>query len=359
MLEQFTVENFKGFEKLTLEDLGHINIFVGKNNTGKTSLLQAVALNALIERVKNDALKEVIPDYYQSLSDNPEQRKGGVLGANIPQLLFEDLRLNIRDKDVNSAILFRFKTENIETVVNSLRLSILMPRLGEIQKPVFRLQEFSNPHLIMLTGEKELEGRGGAFLDDDSACFLPSSTNYKIIASENYDYLERDEAQKIISLIQNQLEPNLEDIQYGKESRLKVFLKNGNEYPIESMGDGFSKLLGLMTMFYYKEIPVLCIDEPENGFHYSVQSQFWQLLATAGLEHGKQSFIATHSYELLESLNTLLNENPDLTKPEEEGGQGLKVRVYELQRVGEHLQVVKIDQEVMSILIKHGSDFRG
>jgi AAA15 family ATPase/GTPase len=51
MLEQFTVENFKAFKSLELKDLGHINIFVGDNNVGKTCLLQALALSYFTEQI--------------------------------------------------------------------------------------------------------------------------------------------------------------------------------------------------------------------------------------------------------------------------------------------------------------------
>jgi AAA15 family ATPase/GTPase len=125
------------------------------------------------------------------------------------------------------------------------------------------------------------------------------------------------------------------------------------------MGDGFKKMFKLLL--YMEQMDNLyMIDEPENGFHYSVQSQFWQLLATAGLEHGKQSFIATHSYELLKNLDELLRNNPHLIKPKEEGGEGLKVRLYRLKRDKDlaSIKVIKLNEDEIASIIEEGWELR-
>jgi hypothetical protein len=43
MLIDVDIDNFRGFGALRLKGLGRVNLVVGKNNTGKTSLLEAVA----------------------------------------------------------------------------------------------------------------------------------------------------------------------------------------------------------------------------------------------------------------------------------------------------------------------------
>jgi recombinational DNA repair ATPase RecF len=43
-LQSFEVYGYRGIRHLTLPRLGHVNLFVGLNNAGKTSLLEAVHL---------------------------------------------------------------------------------------------------------------------------------------------------------------------------------------------------------------------------------------------------------------------------------------------------------------------------
>ncbi len=44
MIRDLTVENFRGFEKLAVEGLGRVNLIVGRNDSGKTSLMGAAAI---------------------------------------------------------------------------------------------------------------------------------------------------------------------------------------------------------------------------------------------------------------------------------------------------------------------------
>src|SRR6266702_2987677 len=46
ILNSLEIRNFRGFHHLQIERLGRINLIVGKNNIGKTSLLEALQLYA-------------------------------------------------------------------------------------------------------------------------------------------------------------------------------------------------------------------------------------------------------------------------------------------------------------------------
>ena len=42
MIRSLTIENYRGFRKFELHDLGRVNLIVGTNNAGKTSVLEAI-----------------------------------------------------------------------------------------------------------------------------------------------------------------------------------------------------------------------------------------------------------------------------------------------------------------------------
>ena len=46
MYKSFRVKNFRCFKDLQINDLGRVNLIAGKNNTGKTALLEAMYLLA-------------------------------------------------------------------------------------------------------------------------------------------------------------------------------------------------------------------------------------------------------------------------------------------------------------------------
>jgi len=43
-MDRLTIRRFRGLQDLTLNDLGRVNLLVGPNNTGKTSVLEAIAI---------------------------------------------------------------------------------------------------------------------------------------------------------------------------------------------------------------------------------------------------------------------------------------------------------------------------
>ena len=45
-IEQIKIENFRGLDNLEISNFGQINLFVGKNNCGKSSILESVFLSA-------------------------------------------------------------------------------------------------------------------------------------------------------------------------------------------------------------------------------------------------------------------------------------------------------------------------
>jgi energy-coupling factor transporter ATP-binding protein EcfA2 len=44
MLNRLTINNFRGLSSVTLDDLGRVNIFIGENGVGKTTILEALPL---------------------------------------------------------------------------------------------------------------------------------------------------------------------------------------------------------------------------------------------------------------------------------------------------------------------------
>lgn len=72
ILDSLEIRNFRGLQELRIERLGRVNLIVGKNNVGKTSVLEALRLYA------NPGSPEIHSDLLQSrdeLDPAPEFRK--------------------------------------------------------------------------------------------------------------------------------------------------------------------------------------------------------------------------------------------------------------------------------------------
>jgi predicted ATP-dependent endonuclease of OLD family len=74
MLKSIKIENFRGFKSFELQQIGRINLLVGENNSGKTSILEAIQL--LCSRTDLDVQVFATThssDCWQSLADIAEQ----------------------------------------------------------------------------------------------------------------------------------------------------------------------------------------------------------------------------------------------------------------------------------------------
>ena len=116
MLTRLTVRNFKRFEEVAIE-LGNPVVFVGPNNSGKTSALQALALWDVGLRRWNEKRQGKMPEVRPGVTVN--RRDLVTLPVPEANLLWRDLRV----RDVRAAPGSERSTGNIriEIVVDGMR----------------------------------------------------------------------------------------------------------------------------------------------------------------------------------------------------------------------------------------------
>ena len=117
MYTSFTIKGFRCFEHLTIDPLARINLIAGKNNTGKTALLEALWLHSAPN----------IPDLGIRLA-----AFRGVPGQD-PRRLLHDLFFNF---DPSRTITLSSKHKGID---NPRKLDISSRPLGAVEVP------FPNP----------------------------------------------------------------------------------------------------------------------------------------------------------------------------------------------------------------------
>ena len=63
MLDHIHIENFRLFKNLDIPKVGQVNLITGKNNSGKTTLLEALRIWANIILSPFPAIGQVIPQF--------------------------------------------------------------------------------------------------------------------------------------------------------------------------------------------------------------------------------------------------------------------------------------------------------
>ena len=84
--------------------------------------------------------------------------------------------------------------------------------------------------------------------------------------------------------------------------------------PIGSYGDGMLRLLAIGLALASTKDRCLLIDEIDTGLHWTVMEDMWRLVVGAAQSSNVQVFATTHSFDCVKGLGTLMRSRPDLAK---------------------------------------------
>jgi AAA15 family ATPase/GTPase len=101
MIRSIVVENLRGIKKCVIDDLRNVNIFIGRNGAGKSTILEAIYIASAFAN-KHDVLRNVYK------FDYVVQRRGGRGNWNS----FRDILWFLKDVDEKIIIELKFSTGN-------------------------------------------------------------------------------------------------------------------------------------------------------------------------------------------------------------------------------------------------------
>lgn len=340
MLSSLRIKNFRSLEDLNVSRLGNVNLIVGKNNSGKSTVLDALRVYA--DNASLDVLRQI------SIEHDEPWRLGTY---RLPFMPFECLFHQRSFEDTNKVISIAQSLSDEDALI------IKRTRLIEIQEPFtvmteegektrLRLRRVSFEDATngsLLAPDTEIEGtmalsvtRGNleVFYDLTEERLFPrtSSSNtylpYSFIPTHliQVDELSalndrivftdfEDEVQKALKLIANEVEDvafvELDERTPTKRSRKQAVVKVKGEtkpIPLNSMGEGMSRVLQLILSILPAKDGILLIDEFENGLHFSIQEKIWGLIFDLSVRFNIQVFATTHSWDCIESFAKVAKE---------------------------------------------------
>jgi hypothetical protein len=355
MYRSFTIRNFRGFRDFTLDSLERVNLIAGQNNVGKTALLEAIFLHIgannpeLGPRVNAwrglQRFKADIEDMWGPIFHNYE--------INAPiQLMSQDDEPVDRDLQI---VLTDSSTTPIETS-NGGSLTDSMTTAAAGREIRLEYKDSAGQSYISrgtVTDEGYRSERGQRVITTPGF-FL--STRYLSPAedAERFSDLAAAGKQESLLPILRLLEPRLRQLIVlvrGGVAMVHGDIGTGRPLPVPIMGEGTSRLLSLALGIASSEHGVVLIDEVENGIHYSVMTKVWAAIAKAARAADVQVFATTHSWECITAAHEAFHE--------EFKRSGLyDFRLHRLDRVGDDIRAVTLDQEMLDTAIQMGLEVR-
>ena len=320
------IKSFRGLTDVRLDGLSRVNIIVGRNNAGKTSVLEAIALcchpvnaAAWIAAVRRRGLGAPRQSTDEQFSWFFPHGLNGTVGGDI-HLYFDvttiphrwhicghlTQRLEVADtSDTESAGLGEPTTR-----VSHVGL-YLEPMNAPADSPSRAKSEF-----VLRAGATIPEGTSTQ--DVPTVSVTPITHRAEMfqitaMAALNDPRLRSD----VVSLLQ-ELDPEVQNIEVydptGSKSAIRVWHAKLGSAPLNAFGDGFRRgLTYALTLVQCRDGGVLLVDEIETAIHHGALRSVYGWLINAATRLNVQLFITTHSLEAVDALLAATPDAPDTT----------------------------------------------
>ena len=305
MLESLEIKNLRGIKKLKIDNFKNINFFIGKANTSKTSLLEAIYtgfsrnalsfLNLLYARdiEKDDDAFEAL--FYDHNADNII-----TINSLIDNELFEiEISSDYKDYDKLTVSINNIDAVNklnyiVYKIKNKKGYDTSINKIEEKNDYKFEFKVLNKKEENIQIKKHDVEFIS-VFHYTMSILFI-----LKAIFADN-------EKRNILKNICRQFDSKINDIIFV-DDRLMIEIKDlKHTINIKNMGQGFQKYLTIIASIIYQKKYII-IDEIENGMHFESIKILLENILSLSKEYGLQFFITTHNKELLEILNDCLIE---------------------------------------------------
>ena len=320
--EQLKIENFRGIKSLEIDDLVRVNLFVGRNNCGKTSVLEAASLLTGM----SDPTLLVGIENFRGL--NPSE------SSHLRHFFY-------RQKCTEGFRLFgKKRTESRELNVSPIYENFNVGQVGSAPShSSTRARDMIEAYILRSKAEQSLNGLKFIFTHSaeksrqyeatmrlvesrDSPFSFQSDEEYKentpfwFLGRQQYNpnLVDRMLNEKLKDVILNWLqsiEPKVQDIRTGLDETVMVDIGMDNFLPINHLGDGIVRILNILSYIYGDRNGILMIDEIENDLHVSSIKYMWEMVLESSKQNNTQIFMTTHSSDVIKGLSLALQDKSD------------------------------------------------
>lgn len=346
-IRHISFKNYKVFTDLQVMELHPITLLIGKNSSGKSSILKLIAMLQMATRgdfpqlrLSNNNIS--LGSRYQDLIHNHE------LVEMTLGLCFDNGIGLEASYALNNGILYRYKLEvssngNVLSTsakpdeetglinkdilsnlgIDAREVTFSLDYIGPIRREANRTYEYngySDNEELGYLGENSYAALLGSFLRD--------KTLYNNVSTWMEKHLE---GQKLV----------IEQVNPASGTFSFFIDRDGCKVNITDVGEGVSQLLPIIVeAFLDNKMDVVAIEQPELHIHPADHADIASLLAESALRYGKKYLIETHSENFLLGLREMVSDKNSPLKPED-----VVVYFIDKDEQGSYLQKIEISDD--------------
>lgn len=275
-LTDIEIKQFKCFTDFKASGFKRVNLIGGKNNIGKTALMEAVYINAHSQDI-NTLITAIVDIKFMRENANL------VLEPEINHRKFLDATENyIADSNLNKINFSVLQSDGVKQYLFNI---------NNLSKSINANDIFITPCFI------------------ENINFINSfGWSDKKLAKAFQAVQKQDKEQTLISFLQH-FDENISNFKViGGKPQCKIA---DEYYNIIEFGDGLNRYISIICALYECKNGYLFIDEIENGIHYLQFDKLWEIILTLSKENNCQVFVAVHSKEMFASFAKVIKKLDD------------------------------------------------
>lgn len=360
MITSIRVENFRGIEKLEVKDFGRVNLIIGRNNSGKTALLEALILGEAPEAAGQLLVGLQISRLHGLVLEASELELRDFNGLWRPIFLGGDVERGFKIvvvHDPGGEVGLAMHRTNGHSPIKTAGL----PGFSASQRTwtlEYKVTRQGTSRSFELKGSPD-----GVLFPDEAGALVPEELSWVSTRVINEPLLthqlskikrqERQEREEELNELLGLFEGRIKGLEIlssasGKAALFVRLGESGMTLPFRMAGDGMQRTLDIAIGIASTDWPCLTVDEIENGVHHSLLGPLWSWIAKVSKKKGLQIFATTHSEECMQAAASAFKELDD---------DGL--RVIRLDRREHETRAAVYDKELVLSAERTGVEIRG
>lgn len=316
-LQKVRIESFRGIRNLELIDLGRINLLVGVNNSGKTSLIEALSI--LCDPLNPFAWlsiskRRLLRSHFLWAIPEIEMIKW-IFPQNLAHIEQEHSKLEISawgNSPIRkvSASLTDTKGTNANQIKKNMQSETMLSdeddtRIGVELEVVANTQEGSLTNLFQFWENERFSWKKTKIPSINNGIILPFSASAESFSVSRLTQVIQGGLKDEIIDVLRWFDPDIRNLHIlvpSKKPILNVEHDKIRLAPLHIFGDGLRRVLMIALTVTSIKNGILLIDEIETAIHISVLGKVFSWLVEACRRRNIQLFATTHSLEAIDAI---------------------------------------------------------